>query len=128
MASGSALARDVVASLELISGMVDETTTAAKEISIATQQQRSASDQVVAAMTQVSDVSRQYAVGSKQAAASAAQLNGLAAQLRDSIAAFRTHSDGTVSTRFDDRPAAAGPPSNDSGRPDPAPEVTHASA
>jgi len=90
VASGSALARDVVASLELISGMVDETTTAAKEISIATQQQRSASDQVVAAMTQVSDVSRQYAVGSKQAAASAAQLNGLAAQLRDSIAAFRT--------------------------------------
>ena len=89
VASGSALARDVVASLELISGMVDETTTAAKEISIATQQQRSASDQVVAAMTQVSDVSRQYAVGSKQAAASAAQLNGLAAQLRDSIAAFR---------------------------------------
>ena len=55
-----------------ISGMVDETTTAAKEISVATQQQRSASDQVVAAMTQVSDVSRQYAVGSKQAAAAAA--------------------------------------------------------
>ena len=90
VASGSALAREAVSSLELISGMVDETTTAAKEISIATQQQRSASDQVVAAMTQVSDVSRQYAVGSKQAAASAAQLNGLAAQLRDSIAAFRT--------------------------------------
>ncbi len=90
VATGSALAREVVSSLELISGMVDETTTAAKEISIATQQQRSASDQVVAAMTQVSDVSRQYAVGSKQAAASAAQLNSLAAQLRDSIAAFHT--------------------------------------
>ena len=57
--------------IERISGMVDETTTAAKEISIATQQQRSASDQVVSAMTQVSDVSRQYAVGSKQAAAAA---------------------------------------------------------
>ena len=86
---GAALAREVVDALERISGMVDETTTAAKEISIATQQQRSASDQVVSAMTQVSDVSRQYAVGSKQAAAAAAQLNVLAAELRSSIEQFR---------------------------------------
>jgi methyl-accepting chemotaxis protein len=88
--AGTQLARGVVDALERISGMVDETTTAAKEISIATQQQRSASDQVVAAMTQVSDVSRQYAVGSRQAAAAAAQLNVLAAELRSSIAAFNT--------------------------------------
>ena len=87
--SGSGLARGVVDALERISAMVDETTTAAKEISIATQQQRSASDQVVGAMTQVSDVSRQYAVGSKQAAAAAAQLNVLAAELRASIAQFK---------------------------------------
>ncbi|MBX6372141.1 MAG: hypothetical protein IRZ02_07785 [Acidothermus sp.] len=88
--AGTELARGVVEALERISGMVDETTTAAKEISIATQQQRSASDQVVTAMMQVSDVSRQYVVGSKQAAASAAQLNVLAAELRASIAQFRT--------------------------------------
>jgi methyl-accepting chemotaxis protein len=87
--AGAELAREVVDALERISGMVDETTTAAKEISIATQQQRSASDQVVAAMTQVSDVSRQYAVGSKQSAAAAAQLNVLSAELRESIARFR---------------------------------------
>jgi methyl-accepting chemotaxis protein len=87
--NGSSLARGVVDALERISGMVDETTTAAKEISVATQQQRSASDQVVAAMTQVSDVSRQYAVGSKQSAAAAAQLNTLAAELRASIAQFK---------------------------------------
>jgi methyl-accepting chemotaxis protein len=86
---GTELARGVVDALERISGMVDETTTAAKEISIATQQQRSASDQVVTAMMQVSDVSRQYVVGSKQAAASASQLNVLAAELRASIAQFR---------------------------------------
>jgi len=86
---GSDLARGVVDALERISGMVDETTTAAKEISVATQQQRSASDQVVAAMTQVSDVSRQYAVGSKQSAAAASQLNTLAAELRASIAQFK---------------------------------------
>ena len=87
--AGAELAREVVDALERIGGMVDETTTAAKEISIATQQQRSASDQVVAAMTQVSDVARQYAIGSDQSAAAAAQLNVLATELKDSIAAFR---------------------------------------
>ena len=88
--AGSELQRGVVDALERIAGMVDETTTAAKEISIATQQQRSASDQVVGAMTQVSDVARQYAVGSRQAAAAAAQLNVLAAELRSSISEFKT--------------------------------------
>jgi methyl-accepting chemotaxis protein len=90
--TGSALARGVVDALERISGMVEESTTAAKEISIATQQQRSASDQVVAAMTQVSDVSRQYAQGSKQSAAAAAQLNQLASELRAAIAQFKVES------------------------------------
>lgn len=87
---GVELARGAVSSLSRISGIVDETTAAAKEISIATQQQRSASDQVVAAMNQVSDVSRQYAVGSRQAAAAAAELNELAGDLRGAIARFRT--------------------------------------
>ncbi len=94
--AGSELARDVVQALELIGGMVEETTSAAKEISIATQQQRSASDQVVAAMTQVSDVSRQYAVGSKQSAAAAAQLNQLSDELRQSISAFTVRKPATV--------------------------------
>ncbi len=86
--AGMALAQGAVGSLSRITGVVDETTAAAKEISLATQQQRSASDQVVAAMTQVNDVARQYAVGSKQAAAAAAELNMLAAELRASIAQF----------------------------------------
>lgn len=68
--------------------MVDETTIAAKEISIATQQQRSASEQVVGAMGHVSDAARQYAVGSQQSAAAAAQLTELASDLRTSIARF----------------------------------------
>ena len=88
--AGTQLARGVVDALERISGMVDETTTAAREISIATQQQRSASDQVVSAMTQVSDVSRQYAIGSRQSASAAAELNVLAAELRSSISQFTT--------------------------------------
>ena len=93
---GVELARGVAHALERIGGMVDETTTAAKEISIATQQQRSASEQVVAAMTQVSDVARQYAVGSQQTAASAAQLHSLSAQLRAAISRFTV--DGAAST------------------------------
>jgi methyl-accepting chemotaxis protein len=87
---GTELARGVVDALERIAGMVDETTIAAKEISIATQQQRSASEQVVGAMTHVSDAARQYAVGSQQSAAAAAQLTELASDLRGSIARFQT--------------------------------------
>jgi methyl-accepting chemotaxis protein len=88
--AGAELARGCVDALERIAGMVDETTIAAKEISIATQQQRSASDQVVGAMTAVSDVARDYATGSRQSAAAAAQLNVLASALRASIAQFTT--------------------------------------
>jgi methyl-accepting chemotaxis protein len=90
---GSELAHRAVDALERISGMVDETTTAAKEISVATQQQRSASEQVVAAMTQVSDVSQQYAIGSKESASAAAELNNLAGDLRASIAQFSVVAD-----------------------------------
>jgi methyl-accepting chemotaxis protein len=90
VAQGARLARDCVDALERISGMVDETTVAAREISLATQQQRSASDHVVAAMNQVSDASRQYADGSRQGAASAAQLGSLADELGTAIARFRT--------------------------------------
>jgi methyl-accepting chemotaxis protein len=88
--AGVEKARGAMASLGRIHGIVDETTAAAREISIATQQQRSASDQVVAAMAQVSDVSRQYAAGSKQAAAAALELNGLATDLKSAIARFTT--------------------------------------
>ena len=75
--------------LDRILEMIEQTTVAAKEISAATQQQRSASDQVVSAMNQVSDVSRQYVAGSQQSAAAAAQLTSIAEELRGSIAQFR---------------------------------------
>jgi methyl-accepting chemotaxis protein len=88
--AGVEKARGAMASLGRITGIVDETTAAAKEISIATQQQRSASDQVVAAMSQVSDVSRQYAAGSAQAVAAAVELTSLAGDLKTAIARFTT--------------------------------------
>ncbi|MHB8450736.1 MAG: methyl-accepting chemotaxis protein [Mycobacteriales bacterium] len=87
--TGSELALGVVEALDRIAAMVEETTTAAAEISVATRQQRSASEQVVQAMSQVTDVSVRYAAGSRQQAAAASQLNGLAAELRASIAEFR---------------------------------------
>ena len=68
--------------------MVDDAAMAVKEISVATQQQRSASDQVVVAMTRADEVSRQYAAASRQAAASAGELAGLADELRGSIDQF----------------------------------------
>ena len=87
---GTRLARGAADSLDRIAEMVDETTVASREISIATQQQRSASDQVVTAMAQVSDVSRQYAAGSQQAADSADELAGLAGRMTRSVSAFST--------------------------------------
>jgi methyl-accepting chemotaxis protein len=69
--------------------MVDETTTAAEQISIATGQQRSASDQVVVAMTQVSEVSQQTAAGAESSVAAAARLDGLSGRLEESIARFQ---------------------------------------
>ncbi|MDQ1642239.1 MAG: methyl-accepting chemotaxis protein [Actinomycetota bacterium] len=86
--AGGRAVRDVAAALDMIEDKVDETTAAAREISIATQQQRSASDQVVVAMTQVSETARQVAVGSKQGAGAAAGLASLAGEMQESIASF----------------------------------------
>ncbi|MBI1378162.1 MAG: hypothetical protein GC157_11865 [Frankiales bacterium] len=82
------VAHDAAAALDRIADMVDETTTATREISIASAQQRSASDQVVLAMGQVSQVSRQYSAGSRQAASSARELAALAESMRGSIDTF----------------------------------------
>ncbi|MBF0387253.1 MAG: HAMP domain-containing protein [Candidatus Omnitrophica bacterium] len=70
--------------------MIRETAGSAKEISIATQQQRTASDQTVQAMQNINQVTKQFAVSTKQAAASAAELSGLAQKLKDAIAGFKS--------------------------------------
>jgi PAS domain S-box-containing protein len=57
--------------------MVEETAKSAKEISLATQQQKTASEQVVQAMRNIDSVTKQFVSSTKQAAASATQLNGL---------------------------------------------------
>ena len=100
------VAREAAQVLDRIADMVDETTTATREISIASQQQRSASDQVVLAMGQVSEVSRQYAAGSRQAEASAEELAQLAESMRGSMDTF-TVAPGTPGTTDSSRPENA---------------------
>ncbi|MBF0484646.1 MAG: methyl-accepting chemotaxis protein [Candidatus Omnitrophica bacterium] len=69
--------------------MIRETASSAKEISIATQQQRTASDQTVQAMQNINLVTRQFAVSTKQAAASASSLNALAQELKTAVEGFK---------------------------------------
>ena len=82
--------------LDRIAGMVNSTTTAVAEISIATQQQRSASDQVVQAMGQVTEMSKAFATGSQQTAVSAAEITELAGDFSVAIAQFDLEGTPTV--------------------------------
>ncbi|MDZ4064278.1 MAG: methyl-accepting chemotaxis protein, partial [Coriobacteriia bacterium] len=78
---GKDLAMRTADSLETIVHQVERTTDAAKQISIATQQQRTASDQVVLSMKEVAQVSQHAAESSRQIAAAIMDLNSLADRL-----------------------------------------------
>jgi PAS domain S-box-containing protein len=69
--------------------MIEETAKSAKEISIATQQQKFASDQVVQAMREIDSVTKQFVSSTRQATASAAQLNTLSEELKSAISDFK---------------------------------------
>jgi methyl-accepting chemotaxis protein len=86
---GAELTRGVVTALDRIVAMVDDTTSAAREISVVTDQQRAASDQVAAAMSQVAEVSVSYTVASRRTAEAAAHLDALAGELRTSTGRFK---------------------------------------
>ena len=60
-----------------------------RQITFATQQQRSASEQIVQTMREVAEVTKQTAAGMKQSASSVADLNGLADQFKLRIREFR---------------------------------------
>jgi PAS domain S-box-containing protein len=68
--------------------MIEETEKSAKEISIATQQQKFASDQVVQAMREIDSVTKQVASSTRQTAESVAQLSTLSEELKSAIAEF----------------------------------------
>src|SRR5665811_935788 len=82
---GVELATTAGQSLESILSVVAENTRASNEISIATQQQKSASEQVVVAMTSISEASKQHASGARQTAAATEQLNSAASDLHHAI-------------------------------------------
>ncbi|MHB1054446.1 MAG: methyl-accepting chemotaxis protein, partial [Thermoleophilia bacterium] len=86
---GVELAKGAGSSLESILDVVAENTSAAKEISVATQQQKSASDQVVVAMTSISEASKQQASGARQTAMATESLNQAAAELSAAISRFK---------------------------------------
>ena len=90
--------------LDRIAQMVDSTTTAVSEISVATQQQRSASDQVVQAMSQVADMAQAFAAGSQQTSGSAAEITQLAGEFSAAIDRFE------VSAKPDSAPRPANDP------------------
>jgi PAS domain S-box-containing protein len=69
--------------------MVRETARSAKEISIATQQQKSASEQVVQAMKNIDTVTKQFVSSTKQTSASAVELNRLSQELKSAIGEFK---------------------------------------
>ncbi|MGZ3512448.1 MAG: methyl-accepting chemotaxis protein [Thermodesulfobacteriota bacterium] len=70
--------------------MIEETAKSAKEISIATQQQKFASEQVVQAMREIDSVTKQFVASTRQTAASATQLNTLSDELKRTIVDFET--------------------------------------
>jgi methyl-accepting chemotaxis protein len=75
---GKMLAGLTADSLEKIVHQVEETTDSAKQISIATQQQRTASDQVVISMREMAQVATQSAESSRQIQGAIIELNRLA--------------------------------------------------
>jgi PAS domain S-box-containing protein len=79
--------------------MIEETAKSAKEISIATQQQKFASEQVVQAMREIDSVTKQFVSSTRQAAASAAQLSTLSEELKSAIADFRAEAEEAERTR-----------------------------
>ncbi|MDY0087322.1 MAG: HAMP domain-containing methyl-accepting chemotaxis protein [Coriobacteriia bacterium] len=85
---GVDLAHTTGESLEHIFEMIERTTIAAKEISAATQQQKSATDQVVRAMREVAAVAQQTAAGGRQVASTAEQLAAIATESSQVGSAF----------------------------------------
>ncbi len=79
--------------------MVGETAKSAKEISIATQQQKSASEQVVQAMREIDSVTKQFVSSTQQAAESATELSTLSQELKSAIGEFTLGGEEARETR-----------------------------
>jgi len=83
------LQEDVIEALTRIARMVDRTTSASREITEATRQQRHASVAVVDAMAAVTATGMDYRAGGARHAAAAARCRDLAGDLRTALGRFR---------------------------------------
>jgi methyl-accepting chemotaxis protein len=83
------LSQEAAERLDEITRFAEWTSSATKEISVSTAQQRSASDQVVVAIAQIADGSREYLASSQELAEKASQLTQLAEDLRDELVKLR---------------------------------------
>ena len=86
---GVALAHQSGDANDDIISMVERTAQLANAISLATQQQRTASEQVVATMREVAEVTRQAAVSSQEASRAANELSTIASELRGVSQGFK---------------------------------------
>jgi methyl-accepting chemotaxis protein len=75
--------------LENIIAMAEQTAESARQISVATNQQKEASEQVVNTMREISKVAQQTAAASKNSISSASDLNRLAEELRTRVSQFK---------------------------------------
>jgi methyl-accepting chemotaxis protein len=76
--------------LENIIAMAEQTAESARQISVATNQQKEASEQVVNTMREISKVAQQSAAASKNSISSASDLNRLAEELRSRVGEYKT--------------------------------------
>jgi methyl-accepting chemotaxis protein len=75
--------------LSNIIAMTEQTTESARQISVATNQQKEASEQVVSTMREISRVTQQTAATAKHSISSASDLNQLAEELRSRVSQFK---------------------------------------
>jgi methyl-accepting chemotaxis protein len=86
---GSVRLNRVGDALENIIAMAEQTAESARQISVATNQQKEASEQVVNTMREISKVAQQTAATSKNSISSASDLNRLAKELRSRVSQFK---------------------------------------
>jgi methyl-accepting chemotaxis protein len=75
--------------LEKILQMVEQTTEAAKQISLATQQQRTGTEQVVQSMSEIAKIAKSNVAGAGQTTSSTVELSNLAEELKKAVSQFR---------------------------------------
>ena len=95
VSTGTGELEKVREALQEIVFLAEQTTDSAKQVSIATSQQKAASEQTAAAMREISEVTRQMASAASQTTVSVQGLQKLASGLKDLISIFKNVSSTT---------------------------------